>query len=89
MTFNYQDRIHRDPQIAEGEAVIKGTRVPLRTVLASLANGAMTAEILAGFPTLNEGDVRAAILQRVAALAHTCVYLEEERPCLNMLARPT
>ena len=61
MTLNYQDRIHRDPRVAGGEAVIKGTRVTLRTVLASLAEGATTTEILADFPTLTEEDVRAAI----------------------------
>jgi uncharacterized protein (DUF433 family) len=61
MTFNYQDRIDRDPQVAGGDAVIKGTRVTLRTILASLAEGAMIEEILKDFPTLTEMDVRAAI----------------------------
>jgi len=31
----YQDRITRDPKICGGEPVFKGTRVTLRTVLAS------------------------------------------------------
>ena len=53
--MNYQDRIVRDPQIVGGEPVLKGTRVTLKTVLASLAEGATTAEILADFPTLSEG----------------------------------
>jgi uncharacterized protein (DUF433 family) len=35
--------------------------VTLRTVLASLAEGATTAEILGDFPTLTEEDVRAAL----------------------------
>jgi uncharacterized protein (DUF433 family) len=61
MPVNYQDRIHRDPRVAGGEAVIKGTRVTLRTVLASLAEGATTAELLDDFPSLTEEDVRAAI----------------------------
>jgi len=61
MPINYQDRIVRDPKIAGGEAVIRGTRVTLRTVLASLAEGASSADILADFPTLSEDDVRAAI----------------------------
>jgi uncharacterized protein (DUF433 family) len=38
--------------------VLKGTRVTLRTVLASLAEGATTSEILADFPTLCDEDVR-------------------------------
>jgi uncharacterized protein (DUF433 family) len=59
--MNYQDRIVRDPRVAGGEPVLKGTRVTLRTVLASLAEGATIAEILADFPTLAEVDVRAAI----------------------------
>ena len=59
--FNYHERIVRDPRIAGGQAVFKGTRVPLRTVLASLAEGATAAEILADFPTLAPDDVRAAI----------------------------
>ena len=58
--MDYRDRIVRDPRIVGGEPVLKGTRVILRTVLASLA-GATTAEILADFPTLSEEDVRAAI----------------------------
>jgi uncharacterized protein (DUF433 family) len=59
--MNYHHRIVRDPKIVGGEPVIKGTRVTLRTVLASLAEGATTAEIVADFPTLTEEDVRAAI----------------------------
>jgi uncharacterized protein (DUF433 family) len=59
--MNYRDRIVRDPRIVGGEPVLKGTRVTLRTVLASLSEGATTAEILADFPTLSEEDVRAAI----------------------------
>jgi uncharacterized protein (DUF433 family) len=59
--MNYQERIIRDPQIVGGEPVLRGTRVTLRTVLASLAEGATTAEILTDFPTLSEEDVRAAI----------------------------
>ena len=59
--MNYEERIERRPTIAGGEAVIKGTRVTFRTVLASLAGGAPTAEILKDCPTLTEADVRAAI----------------------------
>jgi uncharacterized protein (DUF433 family) len=59
--MNYRERIVRDPKIGAGEPVIKGTRVTLRTILASLAEGGTTAEILADFPTLCEEDVRAAI----------------------------
>src|SRR6266496_1511361 len=52
LAVNYREHIERDPHVVGGEPVLKGTRVTLRTVLASLAEGATTAEILADFPTL-------------------------------------
>jgi uncharacterized protein (DUF433 family) len=61
MAFDYRDRLERNPRIAGGEAVFKGTRVTLRTVLASLAEGATVEEILNDFPTLGGDDLRAAI----------------------------
>ena len=59
--MDYHDHIVRDPQVCAGQPVIKGTRVTLRTVLASLAEGTTIDEILKDFPTLTEADVRAVI----------------------------
>jgi uncharacterized protein (DUF433 family) len=59
--MNFGDRITRDPQICGGEPVIKGTRVTLRTVLASLAQGERAEDIVQEFPTLTEADIRAVI----------------------------
>ena len=59
--MDYRSRIVRDPQVCGGEPVMKGTRVTLRTVLASLAEGATIRQILTDFPSLGEEDVRAAI----------------------------
>jgi uncharacterized protein (DUF433 family) len=59
--MKHEDRVVRDPQICGGEAVFRGTRVTLRTVLASLAAGDSIEEILADFPALKTEDVRAAI----------------------------
>ena len=59
--MDYQQYIVRDPKVCGGEPVIKGTRVTVRTVLASLAEGAKTEEILEDFPTLKEEDLRAVI----------------------------
>jgi uncharacterized protein (DUF433 family) len=57
----YEGRIHRDPAICGGEPVFKGTRVTLRTVLASLAEGDAAEDILGDFPSLAADDVKAAI----------------------------
>jgi uncharacterized protein (DUF433 family) len=58
---NYEERIVRDKRICGGEPVFKGTRVTLRTVLASLADGDSAEEVLADFPSLQAEDVHAAI----------------------------
>jgi len=55
------ERIIRDKGICGGQPVFRGTRVPLRTVLASLAVGVLPEEILAEFPTLKMEDIQAAI----------------------------
>lgn len=59
--MRYEDYIVRDKAICGGEPVVKGTRVTIRTVLASLAEGASIQEILNDFPTLTEQAVRAVI----------------------------
>jgi uncharacterized protein (DUF433 family) len=78
--MNHQDQITRDPQIAGGDPVIKGTRVTLRTVLASLADGDSIEDILKDFPTLTALDVRAVI-------AFAAASAEEDLP-LQALPRP-
>lgn len=59
--MDYHKHIVRDPKICGGEAVVRGTRVTIRTILASLAEGARIEEMLEDFPTLTEEDVRAVI----------------------------
>lgn len=59
--MNYEEYIVRDPKICGGEPVVKGTRVTVRTILASLAEGASVQDILDDFPTLTEPAVRAVI----------------------------
>ena len=60
-TNDYGEHITRDKRVCGGEPVFKGTRVTLRTVLASLAAGDTVENILEQFPTLRSKHVRAAI----------------------------
>jgi uncharacterized protein (DUF433 family) len=53
--------IIRDRGICGGEPIFKGTRVTLRTVLASLAGGDSADEILTDFSSLKSEDIQAAI----------------------------
>ena len=61
MSVGFPDVIVRNPDICGGEPVVRGARVPVRTILASLAEGAWIDEILTDFPTLTEAKVRAVI----------------------------
>lgn len=61
MSFDYRLHFSRDPKVMGGQTVLKGTRVPLRTVLANLAVGHSVDEILREFPSLTREHVLAAI----------------------------
>ncbi len=73
MAIDYRPYIVRDPAICADEPVVRGTRVTVRTILASLAEGMSVAEIVGDFPTLDESAVRAVI-------AFAAVSAEEDLP---------
>ena len=60
--------ITRDPSICGGEPTLKGTRVTLRTVLASLADGDSVDTIVKSFPTLSEQQVKEVIAFAAASV---------------------
>ena len=61
MNFNYADYFERRTELCGGAFVVKGTRVPVRTLLASLAEGATEDEVLADFPTVTHDGLRAVV----------------------------
>jgi len=61
MELNYTDDFERRAELCGGALVVKGTRVPVRMLLASLAEGATEAEVLADFPTVTHDGLRAVI----------------------------
>lgn len=61
MKLDYGTLIERNAKICGGEPVVRGTRVTVRTILASLAEGAWIDQILVDFPTLTEEQVRGVI----------------------------
>lgn len=74
-------RIIRSRRICGGQPVIRGTRVTVRTILASLAEGATIDSILADFPTLADADVRAVI-------AFAARSAEEDKPVAGLPSIP-
>jgi uncharacterized protein (DUF433 family) len=73
MSMNYRPYITRDPTICGGELVITGTRVTVRTVLASLAEGMSMDEVLRDFPSLTPDALRAVV-------AFAAISAEEDLP---------
>jgi uncharacterized protein (DUF433 family) len=59
--MNFADHFQRDPAICGGEPVLKGTRVTLQTVLASLAEGSSFEQILEDYPSLTLDQLWAAV----------------------------
>jgi len=58
---NRRDYITTDPSVCQGQACIKGTRIPVSVVLDNLAAGLSEAEILQSYPTLSAEAIRAAL----------------------------
>jgi Uncharacterized conserved protein len=71
--FNYLDFFEQNADRCGGELVIKGTRVTVRTLLASLAEGGSVDQILADFPTVSRDAMRAVI-------AFAATSAEEDMP---------
>jgi uncharacterized protein (DUF433 family) len=57
----WQERIVIAPDLHHGDPCIKGTRIPVATILGSLADGMTQEEIQEAYPQLTGEDVRAAL----------------------------
>ncbi|MBI4603776.1 MAG: DUF433 domain-containing protein [Planctomycetes bacterium] len=64
---HWRSRISIDPKVHSGDPCVKGTRVPVRVIVGSIAEGSSVHEILREYPTITREDVRAAL--RFAAKA--------------------
>ena len=56
------DRIEINPEIMGGKPVIRGTRIPVETVLRKLGAGMTAGAVLADHPRLTHEDILAAQL---------------------------
>jgi uncharacterized protein (DUF433 family) len=54
------DRIELNPEVMGGKPVIRGTRVPVETILRKLGAGMTIEAIVADHPRLLADDIRAA-----------------------------
>lgn len=61
MDIDWRRHIHSHPGTLGGKPVVRGTRISVELILEYLAEGAGIAEIIDGYPSLSEADIRAAI----------------------------
>jgi uncharacterized protein (DUF433 family) len=59
--INWKEFITIDPDLHHGASCITGTRVPVATIVGSLADGMSPDEVIASFPQLDEASVQAAL----------------------------
>lgn len=59
--MHWQDHISVNPAVAHGKACIAGTRIPVAVVLANLAAGLTTEQIICSYPSLTPEGIHAAL----------------------------
>ena len=59
--INWKEHIVIDPDLHHGDPCIKGTRIPVTTIVGSLADGMTPDEIIAVYPQLTIVRVQAAL----------------------------
>jgi len=69
--MQWQKHITINPAVLHGKACIRGTRIPVAVVLANLADGLSTDDIIHSYPSLTVEGIQ-------AALAYAS-YLAQER----------
>ena len=57
----WRDRIAIDPAVCHGKPCIKGTRIWVSLIIDTLTGGTSEAEVLAAYPSLTAGEIRAAL----------------------------
>jgi uncharacterized protein (DUF433 family) len=69
--IHWQDYITIAPDLHHGEACIRGTRIPVATILGSLADGSNFDEIKQAYPQLKTEDIQASLAYAAETLRST------------------
>lgn len=74
MRDDYMERIFSHPDLRAGEPCIKGTRIPVSTIIASSAEGLTRQDILREYPQLKDEDITAALLYASESVHQESIY---------------
>jgi uncharacterized protein (DUF433 family) len=58
---DWREHITIDPELHHGDPCIKGTRIPVTTIIGSLADGMTADEVIQTYPQLTETQIQAAL----------------------------
>jgi uncharacterized protein (DUF433 family) len=75
--IRWQDHVVPAEDLHHGSPCIKGTRIPVKILIGSLADGMMPVEILEACPQLSENDLLAALGYAAEVLAIKNMSIEE------------
>ncbi len=59
--INWKEHIVIDPDIHHGDPCISGTRIPVATIVGSMADGMTPEEIISAYPQLTLANIQAAL----------------------------
>jgi Uncharacterized conserved protein len=71
--IRWQDHVVVAQDLHHGDPCIKGTRIPVKILIGSLADGMKPAEILEAYPQLSEDDLLVALAYAADVLSHEVV----------------
>lgn len=70
----FEDMIEINPAVMMGKPVIRGTRIPVETILEKLAAGETEEDLLAAHPRLTREAIHGALAYAARALRADVVY---------------
>jgi uncharacterized protein (DUF433 family) len=73
---DWRDRIVCDPELHHGEPCVRGTRIPVAILVASLADLSID-ELLVEYKQLAREDIQAALFYAAEAAQSTLVMLDQ------------
>ncbi len=72
--MDWKNHISSDPSIMFGKPVIKGTRVPVETIIDKLAGGRTVEQLLKSYPHLVASDIYACLYYASESVKNLVVY---------------
>ena len=64
------ERIEINVHVMQGKPVIRGTRIPVETILRKMAEGATFEDLLDAYPRLSSEDIRAVLQFAADPISH-------------------